>query len=494
MSQSFRRYGGLNYASSNNIVRNHYCNNDNLTITEKIGLLNSKILAESHIDMSGNSILGVNEIYFYNGTVFNGILPTGMTGTGGNGDTGPTGPAGPPDGPTGPRGPTGYKGPTGDQGTGDKGITGDTGPQGIQGNQGNQGDPGNKGDPGNPGPTGDTGPQGIQGNQGNQGNQGDPGNKGDPGNPGPTGDTGPQGDQGIQGPPGDPGNKGDPGNPGPTGDTGPQGIQGNQGNQGDPGNKGDPGNPGPTGDTGPTGNAGPLTPNIVYNNTGNTYSSDTSQAFYNVSVSNTLTFVDENSIINIASDSGPNKAFINFPPYFPSSDGPTGQPPSPNAGMGFFWNKNSGDGEIDFINYSQGAGGGTAGFGGFYFYSLGQYELNPRLLLKIRIVSGVPEMTTTGSITAASFNTTSDYRIKENVNELNNVYSVDNLRPVEYENTLINKKSLGFIAHEVQEQYPFIVNGEKNGKDNQSINYQEIIPILVKEIKDLKKRVTILEN
>ena len=401
MSQSFRRYGGLNYASSNNIVRNHYCNNDNLTITEKIGLLNSKILAESHIDMSGNSILGVNEIYFYNGTVFNGILPTGMTGTGGNGDTGPTGPAGPPDGPTGPRGPTGYKGPTGDQGTGDKGITGDTGPQGIQGNQGNQGDPGNKGDPGNPGPTGDTGP---------------------------------------------------------------------------------------------TGNAGPLTPNIVYNNTGNTYSSDTSQAFYNVSVSNTLTFVDENSIINIASDSGPNKAFINFPPYFPSSDGPTGQPPSPNAGMGFFWNKNSGDGEIDFINYSQGAGGGTAGFGGFYFYSLGQYELNPRLLLKIRIVSGVPEMTTTGSITAASFNTTSDYRIKENVNELNNVYSVDNLRPVEYENTLINKKSLGFIAHEVQEQYPFIVNGEKNGKDNQSINYQEIIPILVKEIKDLKKRVTILEN
>ena len=43
MSQSFRRYGGLNYASSNNIVRNHYCNNDNLTISEKIGLLNSKI-------------------------------------------------------------------------------------------------------------------------------------------------------------------------------------------------------------------------------------------------------------------------------------------------------------------------------------------------------------------------------------------------------------------------------------------------------------------
>ena len=68
------------------------------------------------------------------------------------------------------------------------------------------------------------------------------------------------------------------------------------------------------------------------------------------------------------------------------------------------------------------------------------------------------------------------------------------MRPVEYENTLINKKSLGFIAHEVQEQYPFLVNGEKDGKENQSINYQELIPILVKEIKDLKKRVTILEK
>jgi hypothetical protein len=79
-------------------------------------------------------------------------------------------------------------------------------------------------------------------------------------------------------------------------------------------------------------------------------------------------------------------------------------------------------------------------------------------------------------------------------NKVNDTYFVDNLRPVEYKNILINKKSLGFIAHEVQEQYPFLVNGEKDGKDNQSIYYQELIPILVKEIQDLKKRVTLLEN
>jgi hypothetical protein len=108
--------------------------------------------------------------------------------------------------------------------------------------------------------------------------------------------------------------------------------------------------------------------------------------------------------------------------------------------------------------------------------------------------TGPANDSTSGSITAATFNTTSDYRIKKNVNELTDIYSVDNLKPVEYDNTLMNKKSLGFIAHELQEQYPFLVNGEKDGKDNQSIYYQELIPILVKEIQELKKRVTILEN
>ena len=109
-------------------------------------------------------------------------------------------------------------------------------------------------------------------------------------------------------------------------------------------------------------------------------------------------------------------------------------------------------------------------------------------------VSCNSSLSATSSITAASFNTTSDYRIKKNVTELNETYSVDNLRPVEYENKITKKQCVGFIAHEVQEQYPFLVTGEKDGKDNQSINYQEIIPILVKEIQDLKKRVTLLEN
>jgi hypothetical protein len=127
MNQSFRKYGGLNYAANSNIVRNHYANNDNLTISEKVGLLNSKILSNSHIDFSGNSLIGVNNIYFYNGIVFDGTIPPGTVGaTGVQGATGPSGGGGTGDGATGPQGPTGptgVQGATGPSGGGGTGAT-----------------------------------------------------------------------------------------------------------------------------------------------------------------------------------------------------------------------------------------------------------------------------------------------------------------------------------------------------------------------------------
>jgi hypothetical protein len=81
----------------------------------------------------------------------------------------------------------------------------------------------------------------------------------------------------------------------------------------------------------------------------------------------------------------------------------------------------------------------------------------------------------------------SDYRIKENVQELNSKFTVDNLKPVIYENKLLEKQSIGFLAHEVQEIYPYLVTGEKDGKEYQSLDYIGLIGILVKEIKELKE-------
>jgi hypothetical protein len=100
----------------------------------------------------------------------------------------------------------------------------------------------------------------------------------------------------------------------------------------------------------------------------------------------------------------------------------------------------------------------------------------------------------TGTVTAASFNPPSDYRIKENVQVLDENYIVDELTPVTYKNIKTNKQDIGLIAHELQEVFPDLVNGIKDGEELQTVNYMGLIPILIKEIKELKQRVSILEN
>ena len=100
----------------------------------------------------------------------------------------------------------------------------------------------------------------------------------------------------------------------------------------------------------------------------------------------------------------------------------------------------------------------------------------------------------TGNVQAVKFSASSDYRIKENVKPLDGTFTVDVLKPVSYNNVLSKAPDVGFIAHEVQEFYPYLVSGDKDGKDMQSLNYIGLIGILTKEIQDLKKRVTELEN
>ena len=100
-----------------------------------------------------------------------------------------------------------------------------------------------------------------------------------------------------------------------------------------------------------------------------------------------------------------------------------------------------------------------------------------------------------GNVTANSFNALSDYRVKENVQQLDTtLFNVDKLIPVTYNKIDSGKQDIGFIAHEVQEVFPFLVTGEKDGEQTQSLNYLGLIGVLVKEIQELKKRVVILEN
>lgn len=107
-------------------------------------------------------------------------------------------------------------------------------------------------------------------------------------------------------------------------------------------------------------------------------------------------------------------------------------------------------------------------------------------------VSGNVDVVGTLSATQVTF--TSDYRIKEDVQNLADSFVLDNLRPVTYKNKITQKQDIGLIAHEVQEEIPLLVNGEKDADDLQTINYIALIPILIKEIKDLKNRIKVLEG
>jgi photosystem II stability/assembly factor-like uncharacterized protein len=90
---------------------------------------------------------------------------------------------------------------------------------------------------------------------------------------------------------------------------------------------------------------------------------------------------------------------------------------------------------------------------------------------------------------------TSDYRIKSNIIALcDTSFSIDNLNPVFYYNKNGKKEDIGFIAHELQEYFPFLVSGEKDGEKYQSVNYNGLIGVIVNEIQILKKRIEQLEK
>lgn len=157
---------------------------------------------------------------------------------------------------------------------------------------------------------------------------------------------------------------------------------------------------------------------------------------------------------------------------------PTGT--SSKSGLDLYWDV-SGNGVTTFLNYANQSNKS----GGFNFYTTNSSN-NPRFLASI---DG------SGNITANSYNATSDYRIKENIITLEDqFFSVDKLRPVSYINKNTENFSTGFIAHEVQEYFPFLVQGEKDGEKLQSLDYIGLIAILVKDIQQLQNRVKILEE
>ena len=101
----------------------------------------------------------------------------------------------------------------------------------------------------------------------------------------------------------------------------------------------------------------------------------------------------------------------------------------------------------------------------------------------------------TVSGTSVSYNTSSDYRLKENIVEMTGaVDRVKQLKPSRFNFIAEPSKIVdGFLAHEVSSIVPEAVIGEKDGEMYQGIDQSKIVPLLVGAIKELTARIEALE-
>lgn len=104
------------------------------------------------------------------------------------------------------------------------------------------------------------------------------------------------------------------------------------------------------------------------------------------------------------------------------------------------------------------------------------------------------------NFSSTNFNTSSDYRIKENVVNLENAINrIKNLKPYRFNFIGDTSETIdGFFAHEVSEVVPNAVTGEKDAMkkgeiDPQSMDNSKLVPLLVAAVQELTARVETLE-
>jgi hypothetical protein len=105
-------------------------------------------------------------------------------------------------------------------------------------------------------------------------------------------------------------------------------------------------------------------------------------------------------------------------------------------------------------------------------------------------------ITSTGSGTTVAYNTSSDYRLKENVDYTWDATTrLKQLKPARF-NFIANSGTTvdGFLAHEVSSIVPEAVTGEKDATEMQGIDQSKLVPLLVKTIQELEARITTLEG
>ena len=141
-------------------------------------------------------------------------------------------------------------------------------------------------------------------------------------------------------------------------------------------------------------------------------------------------------------------------------------------------------------------------------YGTGQYGIAIKLnhssgsLMRFSNSSGLCGSITSSGSNSTSFNTSSDYRLKENdVKISDGISRLKQLRPIRF-NWKLDSSSTedGFFAHEVSPVVPESVTGEKDapideiGEGYQKIDHSKLVPLLTAALQEAVARIEALEG
>jgi hypothetical protein len=106
----------------------------------------------------------------------------------------------------------------------------------------------------------------------------------------------------------------------------------------------------------------------------------------------------------------------------------------------------------------------------------------------------VGNIRTNGSST--SYNTSSDYRLKENITDANDAGDkIDAIKVRQYDwKADGSHQDYGMVAQELMTVAPEAVSGDADSEEMMGVDYSKLVPMLVKEIQSLRTRITALEG
>jgi hypothetical protein len=109
--------------------------------------------------------------------------------------------------------------------------------------------------------------------------------------------------------------------------------------------------------------------------------------------------------------------------------------------------------------------------------------------------SGIGSITQSGT-TAVLYNTTSDQRLKENIQDADSASSlIDSLQVRQFDWKSDNShQRYGFVAQELVTVAPEAVHQPTDTDQMMAVDYSKLVPMLVKEIQSLRARVAQLET